>query len=116
MSNPQLSFDQLLVEAIDDVLGALGEPVKNYVYSHLENDFSISKSELPQNIEEFSYFLFRVFGSSAHHLEIKFMKALYTKISANQHFKHNSIILKEVDVTFSSYVNALRESFEILTQ
>ncbi|MGD0451809.1 MAG: hypothetical protein ABSA79_12245 [Candidatus Bathyarchaeia archaeon] len=113
MSTAQQKFDQLLVEAIDEVLGSLGEPVKNHVYIHLENDFSITKNELPQKIEEFSHFLLRIFGSSAYHLEIKFMKTLYAKISADQHFKNQSIAFKEIDLTFSAYVNAMRESFEI---
>ncbi len=113
MNTAQQKFDQLLVESIDEVLGSLGEPVKNHLYIHLENDFSITKNELPQQIEEFSRFLFRIFGSSANHLEIRFMKTLYSKISADQHLEHKSIAFNEVDLTFSTYVNKMRESFEI---
>ena len=112
MSTAQ-KFDQLLVEAIDEVLGSLGEPVKNHVYFHLENDFSITKNELPQKIEEFSNFLLRIFGTDAYHLEIRFMKTFYVKISADQHFKHKSIAFKEIDLTFLAYVNAMRDCFEI---
>lgn len=113
MNTTQQKFDQLLVEAIDEVLGSLGEPVKNHVYIQLENDFSITKNNLPQKIETFSNFLFRIFGSSANNLEIRFMKTLYEKISTDQHFKHKSIAFKEIDLTFSAYVNSMRECFEI---
>ncbi len=109
----QQEFDQLLIKAIDEALNSLGELVKNYVYFHLENDFSISKNELPQKIEEFSDFLFRIFGPSAHHLEIQFMKTLYAKINAGQYFGNPPIIFKESDLTFSAYVNTMRESFKI---
>ena len=106
-------FDQLLVEAIDEVLSSLGEPVKNHVYFYLENDFSITKNELPQKIEEFSNFLLRIFGTGANHLEIRFMKTFFAKISADQHLKHKSIVFKEIDLTFSAYVNTMRDCFEI---
>ena len=106
-------FDQLLIEAIDEVLDTLGEPLKNHVYVHLENDFSITKNQLPQKIEEFSRFLFRILGSSAHNLEIKFMKTLYTKIKADKHLRLKTIAFKEDDLTFLTYVNKLRESLEI---
>jgi hypothetical protein len=113
MNTAQQKFDQSLIEAIDEVLSSLGEPVKNHLYIRLENDFSITKSELPKHIEEFSNFLFRIFGSSSNHLEIKFMKTLYGKISADPHFKQRkSITFKEGNLTFLSYVNRMRESFE----
>jgi len=109
----QQKFDQLLIEAIDEVLGSLGESVKNHVYIQLENDFSISKKELPHKIRVFSSFLFRTFGSSANNLEIRFMKTLYKKINADQHFKHKLITIEEIDLSFADYVNALRECLEI---
>jgi len=104
-------FDQLLVEAIDEVLGSLGEPVKNHLYIHLENDYLITKEELPQQIEEFSHFLFRIFGTSANNLEIRFMRTLYSKIKADQQLEHKSIAFNEDNLTFSTYVNKMRESF-----
>ena len=107
------SLTQLLLEAIDQVLSSLGEPVKNHLYIHLENDFLIKKNELPQKIEEFSHFLFKIFGSSAHHLEIKFMQTLYAKINADQIGEHMSIVFKEKDLTFINYVKRMRESVEI---
>ena len=113
MNTAQQKFDQSLIEAIDEVLSSLGEPVKNQLYIRLENDFSITKNKLPQHIEEFSNFLFRIFGSGSHHLEIKFMKKLYAKIIADPHFEqHKSIAFKEIDLTFLTYVNRMRESFE----
>ena len=104
-------FDQLLVEAIDEVLASLGEPVKNHIYIHLENDFLITKKELPKQIEEFSDFLFRIFGSSANNLEIRFMRTLYSKIKSDQQLEYKSININEDDLTFSTYVNKMRESF-----
>jgi hypothetical protein len=112
----QQRFDELLLDAIDEVLSSLGEPVRNHLYIHLKNDFLISRNELPQRIEEFSDFLYRIFGSSAQHLEIKFIQTLYSKISVDQDVEDMSIVFKETDVTFLNYVNKMRESFEISRQ
>jgi len=111
--NSTQKFDQLLIEAIDEVLCSLGEPVKNHLYIILENDFLITKNELPQQIKEFSKILYRIFGSSAYQLEIQFMKRLHAKISSNQHLEHHSIDLTDIEMTFSTYVQKTRESFEI---
>ena len=113
MNTTQQKFDQLLIEAIDEVLCSLGEPVKNQLYIILENDFSITKNELPQQIEEFSNFLFIIFGSSARHLEIKFMKTLYAKISNDQLLDHHSIASTDIDMTFLTYVKKMQESLVI---
>jgi hypothetical protein len=112
MNTTNQKFDQLLVEAIDEVLGSLGEPVKNHLYIHLENDFLITKKELPNQIEEFSHFLFRIFGSSANNLEIRFMRTLYSKIKVYQQFEQKPINFNDGDLTFSTYVIKLRENFE----
>ena len=112
MSTSQQRFDQLLVEAIDEVLCSLGEPVKNHLYIQLENDFSITKNDLPQQIEEFSHFIFRIFRSGASNIEIKFMQTLYAKISADRHIEHNLSTCKEIDITFLNYVKKMRDSFE----
>ena len=113
MNTAQQKFDKLLLEAIEEVLSSLGKQLKNHLYTHLENDLLITKNEIPQKIDEFSNFLFRIFGSSANHLEIEFMQTLYAKISTNQNFEPKSIVFKEIDLTFLNYVNRMRESFEI---
>jgi len=112
MNSPQ-KFDQLLIEAIDEGLSSLGEPIKNHLYIILEDDFSITKDALPQQMEEFSKLLFRFFGLSAYQLEIQFMKKLYAKISSSQQPEPRSIDLSNKEMTFSNYVQKMRESFEI---
>ena len=111
--NSTQKFDQLLIEAIDEGLNTLGEPIKNHLYNILEDDFSITKDTLPQRMEEFSKLLFRIFGLSAYQLEIQFMKKLYAKINNNQQPESRSINLSNKEITFSNYVQKMRESFEI---
>ena len=111
--NPPQKFDQLLIEAIDEGLNSLGESTKNHLYIILKDDFSITKDVIPQQIEEFSKLLIRIFGLSAYQLEIQFMKRLYSKISSTQQTELRSIDLSSKEMTLSKYVQKMRESFEI---
>lgn len=73
----QTRFDELLSEAIDEELCSLGEPTKNYLYSHLENNYGVQKQDIPKEINVFSKMLHRIFGSGDSRLEIKFMEKLF---------------------------------------
>ena len=73
-------FDGILLEAIDETLLSLGEPVKNTVYFHLSQNFQIEKCEIPKKINEFSDFIHKIFGAGASRVEIKFMKTRFPDI------------------------------------
>ena len=111
MHNIQQRLDQLLVEAIDEVLGSLGEPVKNQVYMLLENDFAITKHILPQQIAEFSKFLYRMFGPQAKLIEIKCMKKFYSKIENDQQIGNRTMTFEYDDFTFLAYTDKFRAMF-----
>ena len=61
----QEQFNKLLVEAIDDALTTLGEPVKNTFTNIYENDFDLNKDEIPKKIDEFSFIIHNIFGLGA---------------------------------------------------
>ncbi len=112
MNSQQKKFNELLFEAIDEALSSLGEPVKNYVYIRFENDFGVKKHEIPEEIEEFSKMLHRLFGVAANRLEVKSMEKLYPKIKANMEgSKINRLKWIENDVTFQSYTEKMRQNF-----
>jgi hypothetical protein len=112
MKLSQKRFDRLLLEAIDEILSSLGEPVKNCLHSHLENDLGIKKQDIPKEIVEFSKMLHKIFGLGASHLEIKFMEKLYSKIKVNLECPEcNSCKWMENDISFIGYVEKMRESF-----
>ena len=58
-------IDDILLEAIDEVLSSLGEPVKNAVYTQLQCAFQISKEDIPKKIGEFADFIQIAFGGLA---------------------------------------------------
>jgi len=99
-------FDELLAESIEEAICSLGEPVKNAIYLHLQKDWSITKKDIPNNLEEFSQIIHKLFGLGATRLEIKFLKNLNSKIEGD-------IKMSECNLPISKWiVNDL--SFEIL--
>jgi hypothetical protein len=110
----QEKFDQLLIEAIDEALSSLGEPVKNAVYQHLQNDFSIEKDKIPSQIEEFSNIIHKIFGLGASRLEIKFMKNLNSKIEIDIKMPEYEWPLSKwiiADLSFTEYAHDARKNY-----
>jgi hypothetical protein len=108
-------FNGLLIEAIDEALASLGEPVKNTLYQHLAQAFKITKKNIPNHIEEFSQILHKIFGLGASRLEIKFMRNLNTKIKANIKWKQYEWPLSKwivMEMSFEEYIRNIRIEYE----
>ncbi len=107
-------FNEYLIEAIDETLTSLGEPVKNALYSNLESNFGISKEDIPGKISDFSSILHKLFGLGASRLEIKFMKNLNDKIQADIKWPQYQWPLSKwaiMDLSFEEYIFNIREDF-----
>ncbi len=106
-------FNEILLTVIDEELSSLGEPVKNSLFSHLENNCGIRRNELPQKIEEFSKVLHRFFGLGASRLEIKFMKSLYSQLKLEFEFPEiDRCKWVETGFSFIEYINYMKRNFE----
>ena len=110
----QKKFNDYLIEAVDEALTTLGEPVKNTVYFQLENSFNIPKNEIPDQIDKFTNIMHKIFGLGASRLEIKFIKNLYSKIKVNvetngYEWPLSSWIMD--DGSFTEYVQRTREEY-----
>ncbi len=103
-------IDQYLIDSIDEALSFLGEPVKNQIFVQLENCCSIDKETLPEHIEDFSRYLHTLLGFSAKLVEIKCMKAFYSKIQKDPYINKKILISKQHDFTFSSYLTEFRNN------
>ena len=107
-------FNEYLIEAIDETLTSLGEPVKNTLYSNLESNFGISKKDIPWKISDFSSILHKLFGLGASRLEVKFMKNLNNKIQADIKWIEYEWPLSKwaiMDLSFEEYISKIREDF-----
>ena len=112
-------FEDILLESIDETLSSLGEPVKNSIYLHLQNDFKIEKSDIPKKISVFSDIIHKIFGFGAGRLEIRFMKTLCSKLNINaQWSEHESPISNWIvsDFTFPEYIYNMRRSYYLKLQ
>jgi len=110
----QKKFNEYLIESIDDALTSLGEPVKNTVYFQLENNFNITKNKIPDQIDEFTGIMHKIFGLGASRLEIKFMKNLHSKIKVNIEIQGCEWPLSRwiiEDMSFTDYVQRVRENY-----
>jgi hypothetical protein len=103
-------FNEVLIQAIDDALSSLGGAPKTAIYQHLEHNFNIKKTEIPEKISDFSDALEKIFGFGARNLEILFMKYLHSKIGITCECITKDWRLQEL--TFQEYVNLMRQKFE----
>jgi hypothetical protein len=97
-------FDKLLLSAIDEALTSLGESVKQSIYFHIENKFSVARNEIPENLVEFQGGLEKIFGTGARFIEILIMKNLHSKIG-------RSLMMESEQLEFVEYVDAAKEGF-----
>ena len=105
LSQPK-SFDELLLDAIDEGISGLGEAGKTSIYIHLEGRFNIRKQEIPNKLDCFLNALQRIFGLGARQLEILIMKNLYAKLGGLCKVDDPSWLTQ--DVTFTKYVERMK--------
>lgn len=99
-----MTFENLLLESIDESLDCLGEQTKKAVYQHLKNKYQLSKQDIPYIIEDFTDAIEDIFQAAAKLLEIKIMKTLFTKIG-----DVNVPIDDPKSWEFTNYIYALRK-------
>jgi nucleoside-diphosphate-sugar epimerase len=92
------NFEQLLIEAVDNVFSSLGDSCKQAIYFHLKDCYNINKHEIPYRIEDFADALEKIFGPGAKLIEIEIMRAFFTKV---QDFNYSP---KQEDLSFTNYV------------
>ena len=97
-------FNKLLLSAIDEALNSLGESVKQSIYFHIENKFSVARNAIPANLVEFQGGLEKIFGTGARFIEILIMKNLHSKIGL-------PLLMESEQLEFVKYVDVAKEGF-----
>ena len=98
-----MSFEEVLLEAIDESFSWLGESEKQAIYFFLEKRYKISKQEIPYRIEEFTEAIEDIFGLGAKLLEIRIMKNLFSKMGYSFPYLHT-----QEGLEFTKYIEAAR--------
>ena len=76
-------FNAQLINAIEQTLANLGEPVKNTFFQQLQVEFNLPKKAIPNNVDLFLRFLHKAFGLGATRIEINIIKNLQQKLGLN---------------------------------
>lgn len=104
------TFNDILIESIDDAFSSLGESAKQAIYYHLFTKFAIPKEEIPDRVNDFSNALEQIFGAGARQLEILIMKRLHEKIDCSYKWEGPKWLVP--DLTFTKYVKLVKLCLE----
>ena len=104
-----LSFNELLLKAIDAALSSLVGSAKERLYYYLEKTAGIRKKEIPSEIEKFAKAIEKIFGCGAYLIEMEIMKRLYRKLGTDLEYWP-----EKGKLGFGEYVNAVRLSNKII--
>ena len=96
----RLVFEELVNEAIDNVLSSLGTGCRETIYDCMEKKYELKKDDAADHISEFSEALEQIFGGAAALLEIEIMRRLCQKVARFRYSPDGTL-------TFPGYVNAL---------
>jgi hypothetical protein len=105
-----MSFDELLLSAVDRAFLCLGSSSKDAVYFSLKEDFRLPRKEIPARLYEFSEALERLFGIGSRHLEILIMKELNKELSEEKPLKAQNY--SDSNISFTRYVKLRKQMFE----
>jgi len=108
-------LDQHLIEAIDEAITTLGEPVKNTLYQQLAA-FNIEKKNLPQKLDDFLYLIHKIFGLGGSRLELKCAVNLQAKVKAYTKYSDADLTLSNWianEMSFKACLNEVRKSLDL---
>jgi len=101
-----MSFEEQLLEAIDEAFSSIGEGCRQAIYYHLEKKYKLAKQNIPSQIEKFSEAIERIFDVGAKVLEIRIINNLYRKMECSFPYLFNKNSLD-----FINYVESARRVF-----
>jgi hypothetical protein len=115
LSSRDNDFCIAVLNAIDKTFSALGETPKYAIYQHLKLAQNISKQEIPNRIDEFSFTLDELFGIGSKFLEIDIIKNIHEEVGVVWE-KEKSHTFDFQNLKLSQFMNFLRKHFEEIPQ
>jgi hypothetical protein len=101
LATQKSNLNRLVMEAVDEVLSALGDSCKQAIYLYLKSECNMSRNDIPKRIPDFSDALEQLFGPGAGLIEIQIMKRLRKKVPQ---FRHSP---KNQSLSFDNYIASL---------
>jgi type III secretion system FlhB-like substrate exporter len=97
--------DELVFEAVDEILSIFGNNVKESIYYFMERNYGLNRRDIASNLEKFHESLRLIFGIGAGTIEKQIIKRLQEK--AKVHIPLDS------DTSFVEAVKKIRQAIEI---
>ena len=102
-----ITFEGVLTEAIDEVFQSLGGEVKQSIYRYLENNYGITKVQIPMMIESFTGAIESIFGCAAKLVELKIIENLQGKV---HNFTYKP---KNKEILFTEYLTDMQKYVDL---
>ncbi len=77
------AFNELFLVALDETLASLGESARTAIYFHIEKRFNLKKTDIPNNISEFTEALDKLFGIGSKPLQAMILRTITSKINVD---------------------------------
>jgi hypothetical protein len=104
LSRPQ-SFNQILLDCVDEGLSVLGNEPRQAVYQYLATIQSLDREQVPDKVDEFSAGLKKALGGASRVIERLILKKLFQKVGFT--FRETA------DLEFADYVREAKRRFDI---
>ena len=101
----QQSFNDILLDSIDDGLSVLGNEPKQAVYQYLSSIHALYREQIPERVDDFAVGMRKALGSASKVIERLILKKLFQRLGSP--FKETS------GLEFPDYVIDARRRFEI---
>lgn len=89
MPQTEDQFKKILIESIDHALLILGTSIQKSIYFHLKKDYSLTRENIPENMEAFSNGLKSIFGAGGLVIERLILENLCLKLGLKYEKKKN---------------------------
>jgi hypothetical protein len=103
-------FDRLLLEAVDEGLGVLGESPRHAIYFWLEKNHGIGRDEIPQKLDAFTSSLEKMFSFGAFYIQRQILEKLHSKLNLKYKEKGGYKFADYVNEAKREYLRAVRRA------
>lgn len=101
------TFEELIVEVIDQVMLSLDPRVKKSFYNILKTDYNLDKNDVPYRIGDFVNALEEVYGISALLIEVAILKKVCQELPAF------TFVVENTQLNLVDFLKSLRIFMEI---
>ena len=95
---PRKTFNEILMECIEEILTAIGGSAKHMIYFFLNQDLGITKDQIPNRIDDFAETIESIFGAGAKPIERHLIKQIEAKTKITYPFPVQASSLQDCTI------------------